>query len=46
MENFFYNLGQLFIMIVPLVIALFCANRIRKNRAKIKEMEKEEQNKK
>ena len=45
MQDFFYNLGQGVVFIVPLLIGLFCFNRIRKNRAEIKKLENKDNKK-
>lgn len=45
MQEFFYNLGGGVIMIVPLLIGLFCFNRIRKNMAEIKKLENKDDKK-
>lgn len=42
MNDALYNLGYSVAWIVPVVIALFCINKIRKNRAEIKRLEEEE----
>jgi len=46
MNDALYNLGYSVAWVVPLAIALFCINRIRKNRAEIKRLEAEERNRK
>ena len=50
MEDMLYNAGGAMVWVIPALIALFCLNRIRRNRAEIKrleaEIEREERNKK
>jgi len=41
MDDMFYNLGYSLGWVVPVAIALFCINKIRKNRAEIKRLEEE-----
>lgn len=45
MSDTFYNLGYSMVVAVPILIAVFCAMRIRKNRAEIKKMEKDNKDK-
>ena len=46
MNDALYNLGTSVFWALPIVIALFCINKIRRNRAEIKRLEKELENKK
>ena len=50
MEDMLYNAGGAMVWVIPALIALFCLNKIRRNRAEIKrleaELEREERNKK
>ncbi len=41
MDNVFYNLGYGLAWALPVALVLFCINKIRKNRAEIKILEKE-----
>ena len=41
MDNPFYNLGYGLAWALPVALVLFCINKIRKNRAEIKKLEKE-----
>ena len=41
MEDMLYNAGGAMVWVIPAVIALFCLNKIRKNRAEIKKLEAE-----
>ena len=42
MRENMYNLGYSMAMVIPLVIAIFCITKIRKNKAEIKKLEEEE----
>lgn len=42
MQNIFYNIGYYAIYAIPVTIALVCINRIIRNRAEIKNFEKDE----
>jgi len=44
MNDALYNLGTATFWVLPLVIALFCINKIRKNRAEIRRLEEEAKN--
>ena len=47
MQDIMYNMGGAAFWVVVMLIVLFCINKIRKNRAEIKRLEKEiERNKK
>ncbi len=39
MSDVFYNLGYSIVVAVPILIALLCVMRIRKNRSEIKKLE-------
>ena len=41
MNDMFYNLGYSMAWVIPVIIALYCINKIRKNRAEIKRLEEE-----
>lgn len=41
MNDMFYNLGYSMAWAIPVIIALYCINKIRKNRAEIKRLEEE-----
>ena len=49
MEETLYNAGAAMTWVIPALLALFCLNKIRRNRAEIKrleaEIEREERNK-
>ncbi|MBQ8603860.1 MAG: hypothetical protein IJ410_03325 [Oscillospiraceae bacterium] len=44
MNDALYNLGYSIAWVIPVAIALFCINKIRKNHAEIKRLEKETKN--
>lgn len=46
MNEAMYNLGYSMAWVIPVIIALFCINKIRKNRAEIKRLEEEEKRRK
>lgn len=46
MNDVLYNLGYSMGWVVPVAVALFCINKIRKNRAEIKRLEELEKSKK
>lgn len=46
MNEAMYNLGYSLAWVIPVIIALFCINKIRKNRAEIKRLEEEEKRRK
>ena len=46
MNDALYNLGYSVAWVIPMAIALFCINKIRKNHAEIKRLEAEEKKKK
>lgn len=47
MQDTMYNMGAASFWVVVILVALFCINKIRKNRAEIKRLEEEiERNKK
>ena len=41
MNDMFYNLGYSMAWAIPVIIALYCINKIRKNRAEMKRLEEE-----
>ena len=41
MQDIMYNMGAATFWVIVILIALFCINKIRKNRAEIKRLERE-----
>ena len=42
MNDVFYNMGYSMAWAIPVIVALYCINKIRKNRAEIKRLEEEQ----